>query len=155
MNSDMKKKWVTILNFIRYDDYRAPELDLFEPVVEQMKVLKKHSLPATWLLQVDAMKLGPYPEFLRKNMPGNHEIGLWFEINRCHCNEAGVKFRGRDTVNWEYHSNASLSVGYTQSERIALADTAMDVFKKSFGHYPETVAAWYIYAFTLKHLKDK
>lgn len=152
----MKKKISSIINFIRLEDHRVvPPIDHFEPVAEQMKLVKKYGFPATWLLQVDSMLLGPYPEFFKKEMPENNELGVWLEINRAHCDAAGVKFRGRDGINWDHHSQASLTIGYTQADRIKLADTAMSVFFNKFGFYPRSVAAWYIDAFTLNYLAER
>jgi len=54
----------------------VPTLDLFEPVVEQMRLLKRHGLPCTWLLQFDAMEAGPYVAYLKAEMPPTHEVGL-------------------------------------------------------------------------------
>ncbi|MEI6168209.1 MAG: hypothetical protein WCS52_13570 [bacterium] len=151
----MKMKWLNFLNFIRYDDFRTPDLDLFEPVREQMALHRKLAMPATWLMQVDAMLLGPYVEYFKKNKPADHELGVWFEINRAHCEKAGVKYNGRPGANWDSHSNASLSVGYAPEDRLKLADAAMDVFHQAFGYYPATVAAWYIDAVTLDYLNRK
>ena len=149
-----KKRTVSIINFIRYDEPRLV-VDLFEPVREQMKLSIKYDLPTTWLMQVDAILAGPYPEFFKANMPKNHELGLWLEINRMHCDYAGVKYRGRDGVNWDHHSQAALTIGYSVGDRIKLADAAMEIFKEKFTCYPESVAAWYIDAVTLAHLYDK
>jgi hypothetical protein len=149
-----KKRWVSIVNFIRYDEPRLPEMDLVEPVCEQMKLSQKYNLPTTWLMQPDAILAGPYPEFFDKELPQNHELGVWLEITRLHCDYAGVKFRGKDGINWDYHSQAALTIGYSQTDRIKLADAAMKIFKERFGLYPQTVAAWYIDAFTLEYLSD-
>ncbi len=147
--------WVSVVNFIRLEDVRNPALDHLEPVVEQLKVIVEHSLPATWLLQIDAILEGPVPELFRKSLPINNELGLWFEMNRLHCEYAGVPFRGRDGINWDPESKAAFSIGYTQEERKLLADAAMDVFRKNFGRFPESVAAWYIDAFSLEYMKSK
>ncbi len=151
----MRKKWVNFVNFIRHDDFRSPGMDLFEPVREQMALHKRFGVPATWLMQVDAILLGPYAEFFSQEKPADHELGLWLEINRAHCDKAGVKYNGRQGVNWDYHANAALSIGYLPEDRLKLADTAMEVFHDAFGIYPRTVAAWYIDAVTLAHLHRK
>ena len=150
----MKKRWVSIVNFIRYDEPRIPDMDLFTPVRRQMELAEKYNFPVTWLMQPDAILAGPYPEFFEKNAPENHELGIWLEITRLHCDYAGVKFNGRSGINWDYHSNASLTIGYSQKDRIKLADAAMKIFKDRFGYYPKTVAAWYIDAFTLEYLSE-
>jgi len=150
----MARRIVNIVNFLRYDEPRMP-MDLFTPLVEQMRLLKEAGLPATWLLQYDALAAGPYVEFLKKEMPSTHEAGLWFEINRMHCNAAGVEFHGEANLNWDYHAQASLSAGYTPAEREKLADAAMNRFHEIFGSHPRSVAAWYIDAHTLGYLFDK
>ncbi len=148
------RRFITYVNFIRYDEPRIPDRDLFEPVCRQMELLRQAGLPCTWLLQFDALVAGPYVEYLKANAPDSHEMGLWLEINRMHCDAAGVRFRGRDGWNWDYHSNASLTVGYTQDERRALADAAVRQFTRTFGRKPLSVAAWYIDAFTLAYLAE-
>jgi len=64
--------------------------DLLLPVQKQMEIIKPYGLPAMWLLQLDALVSGPFVPFLKQQMPSNHEVGLWFEMNRMHCNAAGV-----------------------------------------------------------------
>lgn len=100
----MKKKICSIINFIRLEDHRMPEIDHLEPVMEQMKLIGKYRFPATWLMQTDAMLEGPYPELFRRELPEGNELGIWLEITRLHCEAAGVEFRGRDGVNWDHHS---------------------------------------------------
>lgn len=151
----MKKKICNIVNFIRLEDHRMPHIAHFEPVQEQMKLIKKYNFPATWLLQFDALKAGPYADFFKKEMPGNHEIGLWMEINRMHCDAAGIEFRGRDGINWDHHSQASLTIGYRPAEREKLVDTAMALFHETFGYYPVSVAAWYLDAYTIQYMEQK
>jgi len=146
---------INIVNFIRYDDPREPQRDLLEPVVRQMELLRSAGLPCTWLLQFDALVAGPYADFLKANMPANHEAGLWFEINRMHCDAAGVPFRGENGVNWDHHVQAAFSVGYTPAERDRLADAAVRRFQEIFGDTPKSVAAWYIDAHTLARLSEK
>jgi hypothetical protein len=51
----MKKRQIAnIVNFVRACEPRAP-LDLAEPVICQLELMKKHSLPGTFLLQYDAL----------------------------------------------------------------------------------------------------
>lgn len=151
----MKHKWCSIVNFIRMEDHRAPWIDHFECVREQMKLIKHYRYPVTWLLQTDAMLSGPYCEFLRREMDANHEAGVWLEITRAHCEAAGVPFHGREGINWDHHSQASLTVGYSQEERLRLTDAAMRIFHDNFGYYPKSVAAWYLDSFTLDYLDRK
>jgi len=145
-----------IINFIRFDHGMTT-------VEGEMQEILSRGLPATWLLQYDALSMGPYVSYLKANMPPNHEVGLWFEVNRKHCQDAGVTFRGeipapgntQDTENWDHHSQAMMSCGYAQKDRIRLIDTMMEKFKAVWGRYPASVCAWYIDSFSLKYLADK
>lgn len=148
------RRIINIVNFIRYDDPRNPTLDLLEPIIRQMELLREAGLPCTWLLQYDALVAGPYVGFLKANLPANHEVGLWFEINRMHCDAAGVTFRGAEGVNWDYHVQAAFPVGYTPVERDHLVDAAVRSFGMIFGHAPRSVAAWYMDAHTLARFSD-
>jgi hypothetical protein len=145
-----------IINFIRFDHGMTT-------VAGEMGEILKRNLPATWLLQYDALAAGPYVEYLKSTMAKNHEVGLWFEVNRRHCDDAGVRFRGelpepentQDTENWDHHSQAMMSCGYSQKDRIKLIDTMMEKFKQIWGKYPASVAAWYIDSYSLKYLWEK
>lgn len=145
-----------IINSIRFDHG-------ITTVVGEMTEILKRKLPATWLLQYDALTAGPYVDYLQTTMDKSHEVGLWFEVNRRHCEDAGVRFRGelpepentQDTENWDHHSQAMMSCGYSQKDRIKLIDTMMETFKQIWGKYPASVAAWYIDSFSLKYLADK
>ena len=48
---------INIINFIRQTDYRVENADslLYETVCEQVKLVNKYDLPATFLLQYDAL----------------------------------------------------------------------------------------------------
>ena len=85
-----------IINFIRYDHG-------LETIAGEMAEILKRNLPGTWLLQYDALVDGPYVDFLKKNITPEHEVGLWFEINHRHCNDAAVKFRGEKPELDDFH----------------------------------------------------
>ncbi len=142
-----------IINFIRFDHGIAT-------VKGEMQEIVRRDLPATWLLQYDALTMGPYVKFLKEHMPGNHEVGLWFEVNRKHCQDAGVRFKGEipeptntlDTDNWDHHAQAMMPCGYTQKERVRLIDTMMKNFSHVWDRFPSSVAGWYIDSYSLKYL---
>jgi hypothetical protein len=145
---------VNIMNFIRAEEPRQTT-DLIQPVQEQMALIKAHKFPATWLLQYDALVEGPFVEFLKAEMPPDHETGLWFEMNRKICDEAGIAWRGNPEWEWDYHVPIAYAIGYTPEERRKLADTAMATFKRIFGRDAKTVACWNLDAISLAHLSDK
>jgi hypothetical protein len=144
---------INIMNFIRAEEPREP-MDLFLPVREQMKLIKAHNFPATWLLQYDALVEGPFVDFLKAEMPPNHEVGLWFEMNRRICDDAGVTWRGKADWEWDYHVPIAYSIGYTPEERRKLADTAMTTFKRVFGRECKSIASWNLDAISVAHLSD-
>ena len=144
---------INIVNFIRATEPREP-MDLFQPVREQMALIKAHKFPATWLLQYDALVQGPFAEFLKTEMPPDHEVGIWFEMNRDICNDAGIAWRGKPDWEWDYHVPVAYAIGYTPDERRKLADTAMATFERIFGKPCRSVASWNLDAITIAHLAD-
>ncbi|AXC12541.1 hypothetical protein ACPOL_3248 [Acidisarcina polymorpha] len=141
------------MNFIRAEEPRET-IDLMQPVREQMALIKAHKLPATWLLQYDALVEGPYVEFLKKEMPIDHETGIWFEMNRRICDDAGIAWRGNPKWEWDYHVPVAYAIGYTPEERRRLADTAVATYKRVFGRDLKSLASWNLDAVTIAHLSD-
>jgi hypothetical protein len=142
------------MNFIRAEEPRE-KIDLFRPVVEQMALIRAHGFSATWLLQYDALVEGPFVKYLVSEMPHDHEVGIWFEMNRRVCEDAGIAWRGNPDWEWDYHVPVAYAIGYTPDERRKLADTAMATFQRIFGHPARTVASWNLDAITLAHLCDR
>ena len=147
------RRAINIMNFIRAEEPRE-SMDLIQPVREQMALIKAHKFPATWLLQYDAMVEGPFVEFLKAEMPSDHETGIWFEMNRKICDDAGIAWRGNPKWEWDYHVPVAYAIGYTPDERRKLADTAMATFKRIFGHDAKSVASWNLDAVSIGHLSD-
>lgn len=149
-----KQGIVNIINFIRAVEPRNPELDLLEPVVNQIRLVEEHGLAATWLIQYDALLESRFVDLL-KNLDSMQEIGVWFEIPQQLVEKAGMKWRGRPGFSWDWHTDCGFSVGYTPAEREKLADIVMEDFKGVFGKYPASVGAWLIDAHLLGYLADK
>lgn len=145
---------INIMNFIRAEEPRQP-MDLFLPVKEQMALIKQHRFPATWLFQYDALVSGPFVDFIKTEMPTDHETGLWLEMNRKLCDDAGVAWRGRPGWGWDWHVPIAYLMGYTPDARRKLADTAMATHQRVFGRPAKTVACWNLDAFTMAHLSDR
>lgn len=129
-------------------------MDLMLPVREQMRFIKAHSLPATWLLQYDALVEGPYVAFLKAEMLPSHETGLWFEMNRRLCADANIPWRGKPEWEWDYHVPVAYSIGYPPDERRKLADTAVATYRRTFGHELRSVASWNLDAVTVEHFAE-
>lgn len=144
---------INVVNFIREIEPRF-KMDMMLPVTSQMEIIRRHRLPATWLLQFDALVSGPFVPYLRDQIPPNHEVGFWFEMNEKHCSAAGVEWRGRPGYPWDYYPSVAFTLGYTKDERVKLADAAMSEFKKIWGQHPSSVASWNLDSFTIEHLVD-
>lgn len=145
---------INIVNFIRAEEPREP-MDLILPVREQMALIKAHKFPATWLLQYDALVEGPFVDFLKAEAPPDHEFGIWLEMNRKICNDAGIAWRGNPDWEWDYHVPVAYAIGYTPEERRQLADTAMATFRRVFGRECKSVASWNLDAISIAHLSDR
>ncbi len=152
-SQDGALRCINVVNFIRAIEPRF-EMDMLLPVQEQMKLILKHKMPATWLLQFDALVSGPFVEFLKSHIAPDHEIGFWFEMNEMHCKAADVAWRGRPGFEWDHHPPVAFTIGYTEAERIKLADTAMRRFKEIWGYYPRSIASWNLDSFTMRHLTE-
>jgi hypothetical protein len=144
---------INIVNFIREIEPRFP-MDMILPVQEQMKLIREHDLPATWLLQFDALVSGPFVPYLKANMTASHEVGFWFEMNEKLVKAAEIEWRGRPGYEWDFNPCIAFTIGYTPEERIKLADTAMHQFKSIWGKYPSSVASWNLDAITVAHLVE-
>jgi hypothetical protein len=142
------------VNFIRGVEPRF-ETDLMLPVQKQMELIVANKLPATWLLQFDALVSGPFVDFLKVHMPTGHEVGFWFEMNQKLCDAAGVEWRGRPGYEWDYSPPVAFTIGYTPKERIALAEAAMSGFEKVWSKKPMSVASWNLDSITAQHLVEK
>jgi alpha-L-fucosidase len=147
---------VNIINFIRQCEPRIEWITedvLYETVVEQINILKKHRLKATFLLQYDALIDARYQKLL-KGMPEEmFEIGAWWEIPQPLVEKSGFTWRGR--YPWDWHADVGFATGYSPDEREKLVETYMADFKRIFGRYPKSVGSWFIDAHTLNYMHDR
>ena len=94
---------INIINFIRQTDYRVENADslLYETVCEQVKLVNKYDLPATFLLQYDALINPLYQDLLKSKLNDHSEIGAWWELTQPQIEAAGIKWRGEHS--WVSH----------------------------------------------------
>lgn len=146
---------INIYNFIRDNDFRVHDSKrvLFEATSNQIQLIKRAKLPATFALQYDALMDTNYQKLLKEQLPSNCEIGAWWEIPEELAAKAGLKWRGEHE--WDPRANVGFSPGYTPEERCKLVDVYMADFKKSFGYYPRSVGSWYIDEVTLDYMSQK
>ena len=131
-------KIVNIVNFIRLlepRDAKITEDVLYQTVVQQIAIMKKHNLPGTFLLQYDALIDPRYQKLLAALPTESFEIGAWWELPQPLIEKAGIKWRGKYA--WDWHSDVGFSVGYTPAEREKIIDVYFADFKKVFGFYPK------------------
>ncbi|HEY3298405.1 MAG TPA: hypothetical protein VGK34_07085 [Armatimonadota bacterium] len=148
------KAIVNIINFIRGVEPRYPSLDLVATLEKEIHLVQSHGLPATWLLQFDAL-IDPRFVAMMRTLDDQQEIGLWFEVVQPQVERAGLKWRGRPGFSWDWHAHVGFSVGYTPRERELLADVAMSEFKAVFGRYPSSVGSWFMDAHLIGYLHDR
>ena len=104
---------IYIINFIRQTDYRVENADslLYETVCEQVKLVNKYDLLATFLLQYDALINPLYQDLLKSKLYDHSEIGAWWELTQPQIEAAGIKWRGAHSR--VSHANIAFSSGYT------------------------------------------
>jgi hypothetical protein len=146
---------VNIINFIRAVEPRDPSLDLLAPVLNQLRLLREHGLPGTFLLQYDSLIEPRFLEPLKEAAGEEIELGLWLETMQPLVEKAGLPWRGRPGFSWDWHANVGFSVGYTPREREALVDVCMRDFRERLGRYPDSVGSWIIDAHTLAYCADR
>lgn len=150
------RRIVNIVNFIRLLEPRDSAITkdvLYQTVVEQIALMKKYQLGGTFLLQYDALADPRYQHLLKALPKDRFEIGAWWELPQPLIEKAGIKWRG--TYAWDWHSDVGFSVGYTPQEREKIIDVYFHDFKKIFGYYPKSVAAWVIDAHSLTYMYEK
>lgn len=147
-----KRQIVNIINFIRGVEPREP-VDLFEPVKEQIALMKKHGLPGTFLIQYDALIMPEYTQMLKSLDPAQFEIGVWFETVQPQIEEAGLVWTGR--FPWDWHAHCGFSVGYTKEEREKLVDVLYEKFNEIFGYWPRVFGSWFFDSHTIRYISDK
>lgn len=153
--TDNQPRIINIVNFIRQTDYRVEDSDrkLYETVCRQVELVNRYDLPATFLLEYDALINPLYQKLLKTKLRNGAEIGAWWELTQPHIEAAGLKWRGEHP--WVSHANIAFSTGYTKEERERLVDAYMRKFKDVFGTYPKSVGSWYIDAHTLAYMHDR
>lgn len=147
-----KKQILNIINFIRGCEPRC-EVDLYEPVREQIALLSQYAFRGTFLLQYDALIDDGFVRLMKGKDNAQNEVGVWLEVVEPLCQAAGIAWRGR--FPWDWHANVGFSVGYTPSERERLVDVLFETFRAVFGCYPRVMGSWIIDAHTLRYASER
>lgn len=146
------KNVINIVNFIRGWTPQEGD-DLKYPIREQIKLAEKYNLPMTFLYQYEALIKPDFIELLKGK--AGFELGVWIESSVWLVEKVGLKWRGREGFEWDWHSNVDMTVGYTLDERKLLIDEIMRKFKDVFGYYPKTAGSWALDAYSVRYMKEK
>lgn len=146
---------VNYVNFVRNDDYRISDSDslLLDATAQEIRLAGEYDMPATFLLQYDALVNPAYQALFKEKMQPGMELGAWWEITAPHAVDAGVEWPLEH--NWEPYSVLDFSIGHPREDRVRLVDTYMEKFKEIWGYYPRSVGSWYMDSFTLGYMHDK
>ena len=101
---------VNIVNFIRNIEPRSEEITetvLYETVARQAAQLAEYGLPATFLLQYDALINPKYQALMKQALAEGSEVGGWWEITQPHVEAAGMEWRVAYTC--DCHANVGFS----------------------------------------------
>lgn len=146
---------VTIMNFVRGCEPRDPNMNLIEPVKEQIKLNKKYNFKNTFLIQYDALINPEFTDLFKENSDDNTEFGVWIEIVRPLVEKVGIKWRGREGYDWDWYVNPGFLPAYTQDEKERLIDELMKKFKEVFGYLPKTAASWLLDSYSTEYMQKK
>lgn len=141
-------EFVTIVNPVRISSYtKNPKAS----VTSQYEIVRKFSLPATWLLTYDVLESKELLNVFNL-MDERQEFGIFLEITPKLAKEAGISYH--ETGFWHHATSVFLS-GYTQEERKQFIDAVFGKFKEEFGYLPSSVGSWWTDAYSLAYMKEK
>lgn len=146
---------VTIMNFVRGVEPRNPNLDLLEPVVNQIALNKKYGFDNTFLLQYDALIDPKFRKVFLSERDEHMELGIWFEVVQPLVEKVGIKWRGRPGYAWDWYVDPGFLPAYTHDEKIAMIDEFMREFRETFGEYPKSVGSWLLDIDSVRYMSEK
>ena len=147
------KNIINIINFVRGIEPReGRNIDLVQPVKEQIALLRKYNLKGTFLIQYDALIDDEFVS-LFKDASDVSELGVWFETVKPQVEKIGENWKGR--YPWDWYCDVGFLIGYEPETRHRLIDEGMEKFKEIFGKYPESVGSWHIDAVSMKYFAEK
>ena len=148
------KQIMNIVNFVRGIEPRW-EMDLYTPVVEQIKYNKAKNIPNTFLLQYDAMRRQDFQDLFLSEQDENMELGVWLENCRELIEAVGLTWRGREGYDWDWYVNVGFLEGYAPAERELIIDEVFRLFQQIFGKYPQVVGSWLMDAHSMDYMCRK
>ena len=139
----------------RQNDYRMEDDInlLYHAASEEARLAREYKIPATFLLQYDALIDPAYQKLMKDSLPEGSEIGGWWEITKPHYDAIGEKWPFEQV--WYPYDVKDFAIGHTPEVRERLVDEYMAKFKEIFGDYPKSVGSWYIDSYTLNYMYEK
>lgn len=151
----MKKNIINIVNFVRAEDYRNTQEELYDTFKQQVELCRQYPMPYTFLLQYDALIHPEYVALLLENPDSNCEVGVWFEMAQEQVEKCGIKWRGEPGTKWDWRVNPGLLMAYTLEERKSLIDELFGKFHEVFGHYPKSAGAWMLDTYSIQYMTEQ
>ena len=151
----MADRYINTVCFVRsYEYYGGYYKEGAEVLKRHIELYNKYNLPATYLLEYDAMVRNEYRRIIEENAGRNSEIGLWLEIVGELALDAAVEWRSERGRSWDHYACPGFIISYSSEEKKKLIDTAMEQFKKYFGAYPKTVGSWLMDSEAMAYMSD-
>ena len=149
-------KIVNIMNFARSYEPRDLETEkiLAKTTLEQLDLVNKHGVDATFLLQYDVICNDEFVKIIKERAGENIELGFWYEVVEPLTTACGMPYKSERGWKWDWYINPGFSVSYPIHEREILIDEAMCKFREVFGYYPRTVGSWLLDTHTVNYLTD-
>ena len=149
-------KTVNIMNFVRTFEPRDIEAErlLLDTARAELQLVNEMRLPATFLLEYDALVDERYVELFTNEAGSNIELGLWYEIVEPLTTDIGIPYNSKRGYRWDWGIDPGYPMSYDNATKERLIDQAMNKFREVFGHYPRTVGSWVIDTYTYNYLKD-
>lgn len=146
------KKVVTIVDFVRAEDWRLDPEKLFVTYENHLKLNAEYGFPSTCLMQYDALANPRYVAALDAVPDTNREMGVWVEMAREQIEKVGLSWTGRPEYQWDWHTNPDMLMAYTREQRKLLIDELMNRFHEVFGYYPSTVGSWLLDSWSMAYM---
>lgn len=121
-------------------------------LTNMINLATQSGLPVTWLIHYDILKDKPTLQKL-KNLPKNHEIGIFLEITKELAKDAKVYFDWQNDA-WSSPHKLFLQ-GYQPEDRVELINTFFDRFHQEFGYSPKSYGAWYVDGLSSSYIREK
>ena len=142
-------RYVTLVNPVRGRNLWTDRTT--DPIIQQYSKINQYNLPATWLLQYDAINDQELIDTFNK-FNNNQEKGLFLEVSKSLADKARVIYPYE--VDY-FNPKAVFLSAYSQSDRRRIIDWLFNDFKDSFGYFPKSVGAWWIDSYSLNYMLNK